>query len=207
MFSDSAQHRDKVTVVWTNNTTFSCPMSRHRVILRPDTLSFRRLHLDQVVILFRPSLVIGDSEFTASDSKDKSWYAETQQLLVRVLPGVRNVLYTTDPTLPGEQENGGGASVSKPNQSIVYSAALTQVPTSVNSSVESNYWLRTYRPVRDLPVAYDVDATNELWIELQFPMLFGNHPAGTAGGAPTSDFLSVPNYRILKVFCEFSIDH
>lgn len=183
----------KLSVVWTNNAEFTRPMSRHRVSFRPEGLTCRRLHLDQVYIMFRPTTNIPDDAFVGTDSKLKSWYAETQHLLVRTRPGVVNTLFTVDPNTPAHTET-----VSQPDRSVAYSGALTAVPTTASTGTEANFWCRAFRPVRDLPVAVDLDGVHELDIELFFPLLFGND---------VTDFVpSVPNYRILKIYLELSVD-
>lgn len=171
-------------------------MSRHRIALRQEPLTCRKLHLDQVYIMFRPSTAIGEDEFMGSDATEKSWYPETQQILVHTTPGVRNVFFTVDPDTPSHVET-----ISHPNRSLVYSAALSWIPVTVTAGTESNFWCRTYRPIRDLPVAFDLNQVTELDIELFFPLLQG----GSGNSAPI-DLTFVPDYRIYKVYIEFSID-
>ena len=74
-----------------------------------------------------------------------------------------------------------------------YSAALASTFNLVN---DESYWCRTYRPIRDLPVVTDTSHLSEWTLELFFPGLLGDSRSlGTA----------VPDYRILKVYCEFSV--
>ncbi len=182
---------NKLSVIWTNNTTHTRPISRHRVTLRNDGLTCRKLHLDQIHIIFRPTTDITSNEFIGNDNNTKSWQAETMQLLVRTTPGVQNTLFTVDPDTPAYVDT-----ISRPNRSVVYSSALSVVPNTADAGPA--FWCRTYRPVRDLPVAVDLENVTDLGIELFFPILFDN----------SEQFITfVPDYRVLKVYAEFSIDH
>lgn len=183
---------NKISVMWTNNATHTRPMSRHRITFRNDSLTCRKLHLDQIHIIFRPTTDIAATEFIGNDDNTKSWQAETMQLLVRTTPGVHNTLFTVDPNTPAHVE-----AISQPNRSVVYSSALSVVTNNPDSGPA--FWCRTYRPVRDLPVAVDLDHVSELGMELFFPVLFGNRDNQVV--------TYVPDYRILKVYVEFSIDN
>lgn len=177
----------KFSVIWSNNETFTRPMSQHVLTLRKG-LTCRHLHLDQVTVLFRPSTDIGSTEFQQGDSATLPWRVETSQLMVRIRPGVQHILYTANADTSPVQET-----IQHPTQSLVYSSSLSLVPDT--EGVE-DYWQRSYRPVRDCPVSNDLDSISELDIQLLFPLLFTNMTNGT----------TVPNYRILKVYCEFSLD-
>ena len=178
--------------MWTNNATHTRPMSNHRVTFRRDGFTCKKLHLDQIHIIFRPTTDIAPTEFIGNDNNTKSWHAETMQLLVRTTPGVQNTLFTVDPSTPAHVET-----ISQPNRSIVYSSALSIVPNLNGTSDGPTFWCRTYRPIRDLPVAVNLDQVTEIGIELFFPILFGN------SNLPVT---YVPDYRILKVYVEFSVD-
>lgn len=190
----------KFSIIWANNVTRTRPMSRYRVTLR-DVMQMHAsqhvledgrtatLHLDQVQIVFRPSSDIGSTEFWANDNTDKTWRVETYQLMVRTHPGVTNTLYVTQPGAPDVE-----VTAKQPLRAVHYSTALSLVP---NVDGNEDYWVRTYRPIRDTPVAYQVEAMNELEVELFFPLILGDN---------TAPYDRVPDYRILKVYCEFSIN-
>lgn len=197
--------------MWSNVApAYLRPMSRHRVTLRGvdingnhQGMTARHLHLDQVHIIFRPNADIAAPEFVHGDDSTKTWRAETAHLLVRTVPGEQHILFSSgtqdgvSPALTGANaptSTATTATVREPTRSLVYSAAMSLVP-----HVEGNedYWCRTYRPIRDLPVANLLNGVSELEIELLFPLLFNDNQA---------PFTEVPNYRILKVLCEFSVD-
>lgn len=165
-------------------------MSQHVLTLRKG-LTCRYMHLDQVTVLFRPSKEIDLSEFKDGDSSTLPWRVETAQLMVRIRPGVEHLLYTVNAEVPSNE-----STIKHPTQSLTYSSSLCLVP---NTEGVEDYWQRTYRPVRDIPVSQDMDGVSQLEIQLLFPMLFTN----TSGAIKYTD---VPNYRILKVYCEFSLD-
>lgn len=189
----------KFSLMWSNNATHTRGMTHYRATLR-DVMQIHRsqqlladgrlacLHLDQVQIVFRPSADIEPGEFIAGDTLDKTWRVETYQLMVRTHPGVCHTLYVTAPT---DEVN---TTAKQPLKAVHYSASLSLVP---NVEGNEDYWVRTYRPIRDMPVAYQVDQMNDIEIELFFPLLMGDKSA-------PSD--RVPDYRILKVYCEFSIN-
>ena len=194
--------------MWSNNANHTRSMSRHHVTLRGlgsgggavgcgGGLTARHLHLDQVHIIFRPNADIGPTEFIAGDDNTKTWRAETAHLFVRTMPGEQHLLFSSGTSQDGVSLQGEISSPHHthrdPARSLVYSAALSLVP-----DVEGNedYWCRTYRPVRDIPLANYVMNVSEMTIELMFPLLLHDSP-----------FIEVPNYRILKVLCEFSVDH
>lgn len=174
-------------------------MSRYRATLRDvmqmhssqHLLSDGRLaclHLDQVQIVFRPSSDINVGEFVTGDSLDKTWRVETYQLMVRTHPGVCHTLYVTSPT------DEVATTAKQPTRAVHYSASMSLIP---NVEGNEDYWVRTYRSVRDMPVAYQVDQMNEIEIELLFPLILADS---------NSPLDRIPDYRILKVYCEFSIN-
>lgn len=185
----------KFSVMWQNNTTtFDRPMSRHTFRLRDLGVPLYdgvTVHVDQIVVIFRPtsgSGAIGDAEYVAPDTKEYTWHTETDQLMLRCNPGARHPFYVGDD--PSQSGPGDRGSVQRP---ATYSAALAVTPNSVG---DENYWVRTYRPVRDLPVIQDTSNLSEWTLELFFPFCMGD-----SGVFRTS----VPDYRILKVLCEFSV--
>lgn len=193
----------KFSVMWQNNTTFNRPMSKHTFRLRDLGLPHYdgvTVHVDQITIVFRPIAgagAIGDAEYRPPDSKEYAWHTETDQLMLRCSPGVRYPMYVgDDPAL--ETSNVYASDEGRDRQAVqrvcTYSAALAVVPG--NHIGDESYWVRTYRPVRDLPVVQDTSHLSEWSLELFFPFLQGDSSAlGT----------SVPDYRIHKVLCEFSI--
>lgn len=193
----------KFSLQWVNDTAsgFTRPMTSVRFNLRDPQggwglhgpsaggLACERLHLDQVHIQFRPTTDIRIDEFRAGDDDKKDWRAETQEVYVRCTPGTRHPLLTRSLRQSISQE-----SVREPNHSLTYSAALQVVPYT--GLAEEDVWCRTYRPLRDLPVATDLSDCSELQVDLLWPLLQG-HVMETA-------WWNVPDYRILRVICDFS---
>lgn len=171
------------TLTWSNNNTYTAKMTDKRVGMRtwawPYGITCKRLHLDQVFIVFRPSDDIADSEVTTGDSKDNTWRAETMQLYVRTDPGHEHPVFAE---LEGHRP-------------LTYSCALTLAPDV--EGVE-DYWCRTYRPLRDVPIATGLNGCTQMRVELLFPILFRNTTPGTLE--------QIPDYRILNVICHFSAD-
>lgn len=194
----------KFSVMWQNNTTFTRPMSKHTFRLRDLGVPLYQgvtVHVDQITIVFRPIAgagAIADDEYRPPDTKEYAWHTETDQLMLRCSPGVRYPMYVgDDPThpTPGTSPTTDVGQDRQPVQRVgTYSAALAVVPG--NHIGDESYWVRTYRPVRDLPVVQNASELTEWFLELFFPFLQGDSNAlGT----------SVPDYRIHKVLCEFSI--
>lgn len=178
----------KFSVIWSNNETYTRNMSQHILTLRKG-LTCKHLHLDQVTVLFRPTAYITANEFKDGDSLDLPWRVETSQLMVRIRPGVEHMLYTVNADVPPFE-----STIKQPTQSLTFSSSLSLVP---NVEGVEDYWQRSYRPVRDLSVANDLQEVTQLDIQLLFPMLFTSS---------TLKYTTVPDYRILKVYCEFSLD-
>lgn len=171
------------TLMWTNNATHSDVMTSRRVLMRtwsaPGGITCKNLHLDQVFIIFRPTSDIASLEFKTGDDDTKTWRAETLQLYVRMDPG------NEYPVFEGTQGS----------TPLTYSCAMAVTPDV--EGVE-DYWCRSYRPLRDLPVATDLHGCTEMRVELLFPTLFRNPTPGTLE--------QIPDYRILKVICHFSAE-
>lgn len=183
------------SVMWQNNLQHNRPMSRHTFRLRDLGLPLYdgvTVHVDQVTIIFRPtsgSGAIGDAEYVAPDSKEFPWHTETDQLMLRCSPGTRHTLYVgDDPSDAQNQEAASGV-----QRVCTYSAALAVTPNQVG---DESYWVRIYRPIRDIPVVQDTSNLSEWTLELFFPFLLGDKRVLRT---------SVPDYRIFKVLCEFSV--
>lgn len=184
--------------MWCNNADGSRTGMNARTVTLRDGLGYlarcgglraQSLHLDQVHIWFRPSASIPTAQFTYGDSTAKSWRVETAQLLVRVKPGEQFTFYVVE---PGDDDR----TSSQPERSLTYSSALSLTPDVEGTE---DYWVRTYRPIRDIPVARKLDGVSELDIELLWPLLFQSGVTGVPN--------TVPDYRILRVILEFSVDH
>lgn len=180
-------------IMWRNNSTYSRPMSSYTVTLRDGGgtnnlagITAKSLHLDQVHIIFRPTSDM--TTFEIGDDINSNWRMETTQLMVRTNPGNQHILYATNSDQPESM-----SVVREPMRSVIYSAALMVTPDI--DGVE-DYWCRTYRTTRDLPVAENLINVSELNIELIFPLLFADNLRST----------HVPNNRIIKVLCEFSVN-
>lgn len=202
----------KFSVMWANNVQSTRDMGTFRVTLR-DPLGERsdhpahggitcdELYLDQVHIKFRPSGTISTGEapfftpreFIPGDSPDYHWRAETMELYVAISPGVRYTMYTQRAQTEYVDETESGMVV-QPNRTLQYSSALYLTP-SIGIDGD-NFWNRTYRPLRDIPVAYDLHMVSELTIELLWPLLQGDDRVKS---------WRVPDYRIENVICDFSL--
>jgi hypothetical protein len=173
-------HHLLFTMMWTNNATHTEKMTKQTVSMRtwshPWGLTCKKLHLDQVYVIFRPTTDI--TTFSLGDDNTKSWRTETIQLYVRTNPGNEYPLFHN-------------ADKSRP---LTYTQALTLTPDIEGSE---DYWCRTYRPLRDVPICQGINGCTEMNIELIFPTLFLNTP---------SSLEQIPDYRILKVICHFSAE-
>lgn len=189
----------RFSMMWVNDpTNYQRPMSTCRMTLRDaggdawgqstGGLTCASLHLDQVHIQFRPSSDIDPTEFVPGDHPDKPWRAETLELYVRTSPGRRSVCYTVGAKQPLQASDGAV----QPSVSLVYTAALFHVPDL--GGAESLH-CRTYRPLRDLPVATNLQNVSELSVDLLWPLLQGD---------PRAASWYVPNYRIMRVICDFT---
>ena len=162
-------------------------MTTHRINLYGHDLKGTDLYIDQVHIIFRPSSEI--TVFDAGDDATKPWRAESSQLLIRTTPGERHLLLATPSTYNTHEDT-----VRSPVAPITYSSALCVTPDAEGAE---DMWCRTYRPVRDMPVARNVFSLTDLSIELIFPLLLEDS---------RTTLKQIPNYRIIKVLCEFSLD-
>ena len=172
------------TLMWTNEDVNSNTndMTHYKVKLRtwnqPWGLSCKKLHLDQVHIIFRPTSDIPTNIFVTGDDATKTWRAETSQLYVRTNPGNEFPVF--------HQDMG--------KRPLTYSQALTLTPDVDGSE---DYWCRTYRPLRDTPIWQGLNACTEIDIQLMFPILSQDS---------RSTLEQIPSYRILKVICHFSAE-
>lgn len=192
----------RFSLMWVNDpVTHQRPMSSCRMTLRDaggdalgqshGGLTCSALYLDQVHIQFRPETDIATGEFQAGDDATKPWLAETTELYVRTSPGRRSVCYTLGASDPVPDTPGHTV---QPKVSLVYTAALSLVPDKGGLHGE-NVYNRTYRPLRDLPVATHLQNVSELTVDLLWPLLQAD---------PRIASWYVPNYRIHRVLCEFS---
>jgi hypothetical protein len=193
--------------MWMNHpVTWDREMSKHTFPVR-DWLPASRdnpyeswdIYLDQVHLILNPleELIAADADpanpfvYTAGDSALYDFRVETYQLLVRFDPnGERHVMYTESVEDPNTSER-----VDNVITPVVYSSSMT-LQTAVDAGEKYN---RIYRPVRpDQPIAQNVASYHfgsPLSVELLFPILFANE---------TGILSYVPNYRILRVLCDFS---
>ena len=184
--------------MWSNNrSSYDRPISSHSLTLRDvmgsdsagsSGLTCQRLYLDQVVIMFRPTIDISLSEFASNDGSQYNWHVETTNLLVRTRPGQENAFYVVD-----QSQSASGSTYHKPHNRLLYSNAYTVAPQIEGSE---DYWCRTYRPVRDYPVAVQLQNVAELTVDLFYPMLYNG----------VLNNFQVPDYRILDVICDFTIE-
>lgn len=187
----------KFSVMWQNNDTHTRPgMSQHTFRLRDLGVPLYdgvTVHVDQIMIIFRPTEgkgAIGADEYQAPDTKEYTWHTETDHLMLRCSPGQRYPLYVGDDPTTSHSSDMDQDPVQRP---VTFSAALAATPNSVG---DESFWVRTYRPIRDLPVVQDTSNLTEWQLELFFPLLLGDSRMIRT---------TVPDYRILKVLCDFSV--
>lgn len=189
----------RFSLMWVNDpTTHSRPMSRCRMILRDaggdalgqssGGLTCGALYLDQVDVQFRPTADIGSTEFQSGDNATRDWRDETTSLYVRTSPGRRSVCYTLGAQEP-LQTSSDGAVI--PRTSLIYTTSLHIVPEASTSEL-----VRTYRPLRDLPIATQLTNVSDLTVDLLWPLLQGKSVG------PGEWF--VPDYRLDRVLCDFT---
>lgn len=187
----------KFSLQWVNDFNYKRPMNTARFNLR-DALSAqgeagltcRQLFLDQVHIQFRPTPDIKATEYRVGDSDTLDWINESLQLYVRLTPGVRHTLYTSG--VPHNEAE--GSSTSNPQRSLVYSAALCSAWATSGDGDDT--FCKSYRPVRDLPVLVNGNQVSELQVDLLWPLMQGD-PTRMA-------WWSMPDYRMIRIICEFS---
>lgn len=190
----------KFSVMWNNTPEYTRNMSSIRVTLRDPLgdpldghsrggITCDELFLDQVHIKFRPSDDI--TTFAPGDAADLYWRTETMELYVATTPGQRFNLYAHRAQSMDVDHRDG--TVAQPHRSLQYSSALFLSPAIGGD--DENYWNRTYRPLRDIPVALDLHMVSEMTIDLLWPILQGDDRAVST---------RVPDYRILLVICDFS---
>lgn len=177
----SAQH---FTVMWCNHpTNYDLPMVQHTAVLRGigsggiHGLTCRNLYIDQITVMYREPTSI--TQFAQDDISAYTFDTETDNLHVMLTPGDR---YQAWAHRLGENDF-------KPV--YTYSGVFVRIPSS-------STYLKSYRPVRDLPVARNLHNVSNFQFHLQFPVLsmFNN-------SMKTRDF---PDYRIKYVIIEFSVE-
>lgn len=197
----------RFSVMWMNHpVTWDREMSKHTFPIR-DWLPVSRenpyeswdIYLDQVHIILNPVDTLKEADadpanpftYVTGDSDAYDFRVETYQLLVGFDPnGERHRMYTESAVDPNVSEQVDNVIVP-----VVYSSSMT-LHTAVDAGDKNN---RIYRPVRpDQPIAQNVASyhfASPLSVELMWPILYANQ----------SGILSyVPNYRILRVLCDFS---
>lgn len=212
--NDVKQEPYQFTVLWTNNNNFTrkdmtkVPVSfRHLGDHATGGLSCKAVYIDHIKIVYRPSDSIDNAEFVEGDDVDHTWRAETSDLMVRMSPGVRNTLLLVEDSTNHQKANTSATEWENRNLSgygvhrqtwpgLVYSCSLTLAP---NVDGNEDYWVRTYRPVRDVPCAHHWTGIGEIELELHFPMLLASGIFGNRY------FASVPDYRIVTVMIQFSV--
>jgi hypothetical protein len=201
-----AEQHHRFSVMWMNipHAPWNRTMSQHSFPIR-DLLPLARDHpletwdvyLDQVHLILNPPNIVNAAindltlpALASGDALNLDFRSETYQLMVRFEPnGERNVLYTEAALDPNRTDR--VASMIVP---LVYSSSLFLTP-SVDSGDQYN---RVYRPIRDLPIAQNLSASfnsGPLTVELLWPILVANSPG---------ILQAIPNYRILRVICDFS---
>lgn len=186
----------KFALTWTNTAALDRIMRKHTFVLRdllPNTDGIWDIHLDQVVVVFKPPDKVPTGLFLPGDNSTYTYEAECLPLMVRMDPlGERNVLYAEAANAPSTPQ--GDGPVTTLALPIIFASSLYATPGPYDGS-----WAwRSYRPVRDMPVirGLEPDRFQEpLTVELLWPLLMANVPNSLG---------FVPDYRILKVLCEFS---
>ena len=188
----------RFSIQWVNDaSTHQRPMSTCRVTLRDaggdglgqstGGLTCGALYLDQVTVEMRPVADIGPTEFQEGDDATRDWWGPTTELYVRTSPGRRSVGYVLGATDPVLTTDG----TVQPRASLVYTTALGLTPDGWGTT-----HVRTFRPLRDLPIATHLYNVSEVTVDLLWPLLQADkvhHPTWY-----------VPNYRIARVLCDFT---
>lgn len=158
-------------------------MVQHMAVLRGigsggiHGLTCRNLYIDQITILYREPGTI--TQFAQDDNSTYTFDAETENLHVLVTPGDR---YQAWAHRIGENDF-------KPV--YAYSGVFARIPSS-------STYLKSYRPVRDLPVARNLHNVSNLHFHLEFPVMSMFNST-----LKTRDF---PDYRVKYVIIELSIE-
>lgn len=188
----------RFSLLWINDpSTHQRPMSTCRMVLRdaggdavgqsPGGLTCGSLFLDQVIVELRAVADIAPSEYQNGDTNAVDWWGPTTELYVRTTPGRRSVCYTLGADEPVQSTDG----TVQPRASMIYTTPLTVVTDASGYGHQ-----RTYRPLRDLPIATHLQNVSEITVDLLWPLLESDrtsHP-----------IWYVPNYRIDRVLCDFT---
>lgn len=176
--------------MWANNAEFTkTDMIRHTAVLRGVGsaglygLTCRCLYVDQVTVVFRDPATI-TTQFENGDTAQYTWNLETQVLHLQVNPGVVENAWTRRSNMNNDSLE----------HAYTYSTSMTQHFTG--QITLEGYYVKVYRPTRDLPVAINLQNAGNLNFHLHFPMIFMD--------AKTPN--DMPDYRVMYVIVEFSIE-
>lgn len=177
--------------MWKNSDQFDkTDMVRHPILLRGvgdaglRGLTCSNLYIDQITIVFRDPASMNPSEFWPGDSALYTWNIETQTLQVGVNPGLENGTWTQQ-----------SEPVTRLERAFTYSGSYTQ--HGLGQLTLENYYIKIYRPNRDLPVATNLQNVGNFILHLQFPLIY----------LDTKTFrVDIPDNRIQYVVVEFSAE-
>lgn len=181
----------RFTLMWANDTGFTkTNMLRHTSVLRGlgegglYGLTCRNLYVDQITVVYRDATNIPSGQFVTGDGSAYTWNLETQLLHLSVSPGLVQNAWTTKPENPDTVQH-----------AYTYSGTYTQHNTG--QVTLEGYYVKVYRPTRDLPVAVNLQNVGNLGFHLIFPMIFLS---------PTFPYVDMPDYRVQYVLLELSVE-
>lgn len=166
----------KFSFLWSNRPDGTDKMLNKVLRLPAGTLTCKQLFIDRVTVVMKPTEAI--LRFDPPDHPNATWRAETFNMLVRLngAAGQNNPLYVF---------RQGASTQQYPSQISNYGQSFV-----IDSDVEGDHdrWCLMYKPIRDHPIALDVNQMAEFDINIFFP-LHG---------------MNLPDYRIDSVLMEFS---
>ena len=184
-------HHSSFTLMWANNATFTKNnMVRHTAVLRGvgegglHGLTCRKLYVDQITVVYRDPNSIQSTQFVAGDSVNFTWNLETILLHLGVTPGLVQNAWTVKPNNPDNVQH-----------AYQFSNSYTQHNTGQISM--EGYYIKVYRPTRDVPVAVNLQGVGNLSFHLMFPMIFLS---------TTFPYVDLPDYRIQYIIMEMSAE-
>lgn len=172
----TSNNTGKFAFSWSNNANGDAKMQSKTLRLPSGTLTCKELFVDRISMVMKPNAAI--LRFDSPDHPNATWKAETQLLYLR-LAGNSTAQH------PVYVYRDGADTQNYPSQMSNYSQSFT-----IESDVQGDqdYWATAYKPIRDYPIATDVNQMSEIDLTILFPM-FG---------------MNLPDYRVDTVLIEFS---
>ena len=183
--------QSRFTLMWANDADFTKDnMLRHTAVLRGvgesglHGLTCRNLYVDQITVVYRDPSAIDPGQFIPHDSASFTWNLETQVLHLGVSPGLSQNAWTVKPNHPENVQH-----------AYQFSNSYTQHNTG--QMTLEGYYVKVYRPTRDVPVAVNLQGVGNLSFHLLFPLIFLS---------PTFPYVDMPDYRVQYVIVELAVE-